>query len=180
MKTLIHSLAILNMFIMILIPNVISAMLAFVHLAFLVFGIDRILLSFKILNMSHYSLINDIVIGVDKDLYLFDFFYGANEVVVMNCLKGTGCYVVNIKSKEMDYALENESQLNWEDEINRKIKEGLIDKDLKPLKCECGCTEFLDKNEYYIGGGHGIAEYDRHCKECGELVGSWSHGSWQF
>lgn len=81
-------------------------------------------------------------------------------------------------SMQLDIYQEYEAQLNWKEEIDSKIEKGLIDKDLKPLKCECGCTEFVDKNESYINMG--VVEHDRHCKGCDALVGSWSHGSWQL
>lgn len=75
----------------------------------------------------------------------------------------------------MDYVLEN-----WMKEIEENISKGIIDKNLKPIKCpKCNSKDFEDKNEHYIGGGHGIAEFDRHCKKCNTICGSWSHGSWQ-
>lgn len=61
-------------------------------------------------------------------------------------------------------------------ELDDKIKRGLIANDLEPIKCECGCTSFRDvitSREYSI-----VFEYDRFCRLCGVLVGSWAHGAW--
>lgn len=62
------------------------------------------------------------------------------------------------------------------DELDDKISLGLIKNDLEPIKCACGCTSFRDvitSREYSI-----VYEYDRFCKSCNTIVGSWSHGAW--
>lgn len=63
-----------------------------------------------------------------------------------------------------------------EEDIKHRIEKGLIDGKLKPIKCECGSTEFYDKITDRVEST--ITEKDRYCKNCNKLVGCWSYGYW--
>lgn len=63
-----------------------------------------------------------------------------------------------------------------EDEIKDKIRKGLINEQLEPIKCECGSINFGDKICDMLN--YEIIEKDRYCSKCGKLVGYWSYGYW--
>jgi len=71
------------------------------------------------------------------------------------------------------------SSETFEDYYKQQIKEGLISENGKPLKCECGCKEFISVNEYHGEGW--IEEYSLECtnQECFKIVGHWAFGNWQ-
>jgi len=64
-----------------------------------------------------------------------------------------------------------------ENYINDMIRQGYIDKDGTPLKCQCGCTDFEMSDEYYCP--YGLEEYSLKCNKCGITVGHWAFGYWQ-
>lgn len=61
--------------------------------------------------------------------------------------------------------------------IKQQQKDGYIDEKGKPLKCECGCTDFTDINEHFCQFGR--EEYQVQCNNCKEIVGHWAFGYWQ-
>jgi hypothetical protein len=70
---------------------------------------------------------------------------------------------------------------SFEEYYKDKIESGLIDKDGKPLKCECGNANFERVNCYYEESV-GLVEYSLECKneECLKIVGNWSYGMWDI
>lgn len=70
---------------------------------------------------------------------------------------------------------------SFEEYYKYKIESGLIDKDGKPLKCECGNTDFERVNCHYEESV-GLVEYSLECKneECLKIVGNWSYGVWDI
>lgn len=66
----------------------------------------------------------------------------------------------------------------FEDYIKRQINGGYIAEDLRPIKCECGCTEFKQVNQVYGEGW--VEEYSLECKNecCLKIVGHWAYGGW--
>ena len=70
---------------------------------------------------------------------------------------------------------------SFEEYYKDKIESGLIDKDGKPLKCECGNTNF-EKVDCYYEESVGLVEYSLECKneECLKIVGNWSYGMWDI
>jgi hypothetical protein len=67
-----------------------------------------------------------------------------------------------------------------EDYFKERIDGGYISENGAPLKCECGCTEFKDINQYYGEGW--IEEYSLECtnEDCLKIVGTWSFGNWEI
>lgn len=70
---------------------------------------------------------------------------------------------------------------SFEEYYKDKIESGLIDKDGKPLKCECGNTNF-ERVDCYYEESVGLVEYSLECKneECLKIVGHWSYGVWDI
>ena len=68
------------------------------------------------------------------------------------------------------------AQQDVQSELDDKMKRGLINSDLEPIKCECGSTVFLDKTTDRIDFLE--TEKERICKSCKKLVGYWSYGFW--
>ena len=58
------------------------------------------------------------------------------------------------------------------------VDNGFIDEDGTPLKCICGCKEFIDVNVCRIDIT--VCEFETRCIECGETVGYWAYGSWMI
>ena len=67
---------------------------------------------------------------------------------------------------------------SFEDYFKRQIEDGYILENGKPVKCECGCTDFKQVDKYF-GEGY-LEEYALECtnEECLKIVGRWSYGSW--
>lgn len=61
--------------------------------------------------------------------------------------------------------------------IKKRIKDRYIDKELKPLKCDCGSTDFVNINEYFDPFSN--EEFTRECKNCGQTLGHWAFNFWQ-
>lgn len=68
--------------------------------------------------------------------------------------------------------------MNIDEYISERINSGFIAKDGKPLKCECGCIDFTDFDEYFCQ--YGREEYAQKCNRCGKTVGRWAFGYWQI
>lgn len=51
-----------------------------------------------------------------------------------------------------------------------------------PLKCDCGCVETEERNVYTqdINGIFTPVEWDLHCKGCGQYLGHWAYGYWDY
>ena len=64
--------------------------------------------------------------------------------------------------KSYNHAVELEMYVD----IQNRIEQGLINNDLAPIKCTCGCTEFDDKVKERLDG-HLVLEFERNCKKCG-------------
>lgn len=47
-----------------------------------------------------------------------------------------------------------------------------------PLVCECGCEDTIHKNSYYDEIGE--VEYDIHCAKCGQYLGRFAYGCWEY
>lgn len=51
-------------------------------------------------------------------------------------------------------------------------------KDYPPIDCECGCEEKEMRNTVYQDD---IAvEYFLHCKKCGQYLGYFAYGHWEY
>ena len=61
--------------------------------------------------------------------------------------------------------------------LKEQIDNGLIAKDGKPLKCNCGCIEFTNVDIHYCPWG--TEEYAVKCNDCNKIIGRWAYGSWQ-
>ena len=65
----------------------------------------------------------------------------------------------------------------WQDEVDRLIEHGYITTKNEPLKCTaCGSANLEDVVMDTLDGY--TMSYDRKCKDCGEVLGSWDTGSW--
>lgn len=73
-----------------------------------------------------------------------------------------------------------EIEESFEESFKRLTEEGYLTPYGEPTKCECGCTEFKQVNQYY-GEGY-IEEYQLECtnQECLKIVGTWSYGNWML
>ena len=80
----------------------------------------------------------------------------------------------NIQSHSGNTMLGEVNLPSFEEYYRDKIESGIIDKDGKPLKCECGNTDFERVNCYYEESV-GLVEYSLECKneECLKIVGNW-------
>lgn len=70
--------------------------------------------------------------------------------------------------------------MTFEEEMKYRVDNGYMSEDGTPLKCECGCTDFKQVNQYYGEGW--IEEYQLECKNeyCFKIVGHWAYGNWQL
>lgn len=69
---------------------------------------------------------------------------------------------------------------NYEDYINKMIEDGYWSKrDLSPIKCDLCESENLEDINYSFENAM-IVSYDRCCKKCKKIVGSWSYGHWDI
>ena len=78
------------------------------------------------------------------------------------------------RNKKM--SIDMAAQYGITNEIDGRIKQGLINKHLEPIKCECGSTGFYDVPTSRIDSI--ICEKDRYCKGCRKNIGSWAYGFW--
>lgn len=66
--------------------------------------------------------------------------------------------------------------MDW---LKEDIKDGYIKGDGTPLKCrKCENTKMFDKTVDRDEAN--ILEFERYCKNCGNLCGYWSYGSWML
>ncbi len=63
------------------------------------------------------------------------------------------------------------------EEIEDRISRGLVSKDLEPIKCKCGSTEYKD-TIMSVHDASFVLEKDRYCAKCNALMGAWAYGSW--
>lgn len=73
--------------------------------------------------------------------------------------------------------LRQEQDLSYSLYLEKQIQDGYMDKDGKPLKCECGNKDFEMINDPYCQ--YGVEEYVLKCTECNKVVGHWAYGYWQ-
>jgi hypothetical protein len=61
------------------------------------------------------------------------------------------------------------------------LEEVIVLEDL-PLKCDCGCKETEHRNirTEDIDGISVEVEYRLYCKKCGEYLGSFAYGHWDY
>lgn len=65
-----------------------------------------------------------------------------------------------------------------EEQIKKEIKDGLINENLEPIKCNCGSINFYDKIVDRLD--YLVVEKERYCTKCDKLVGYWSYGYWMI
>jgi hypothetical protein len=71
------------------------------------------------------------------------------------------------------------SDKEWQEELTRNIEQGYIQADGTPIKCtNCESKNIGMKNEMYIS--YGLCEYEKYCRDCGQLLGYWAYGHWQI
>lgn len=63
--------------------------------------------------------------------------------------------------------------------IEEQIKEGYINEELAPLKCQFCDSADLEEVEH-IGEEGRIDEFKVKCCSCSKIVGSWSYGQWNM
>ena len=70
-------------------------------------------------------------------------------------------------------------ELTLKEYLDKRVKEGFINGDGHPLKCDCGETDFNQVDMHY-GEGH-LEEYSLQCtnEDCLKTVGSWAYGHWE-
>ncbi len=67
----------------------------------------------------------------------------------------------------------------WQEEVDRLIENGYITTKNEPLKCTACESISLEDVVMDTLDGYTMS-YDRKCKDCGEVLGSWDTGSWCY
>jgi hypothetical protein len=65
----------------------------------------------------------------------------------------------------------------WQEEVDRLIEHGYITTKNEPLKCTACESANLEDVVMDTLDGYTMS-YNRKCKDCGEVLGSWDTGSW--
>ena len=74
------------------------------------------------------------------------------------------------------FILDHKKDATTTEYLDLAIAYGLINKDLSPKRCYCGCEEWEKCKCFYVQ--YGEVEFSARCKECGEYLGTWAYGSW--
>ena len=86
------------------------------------------------------------------------------------------------KNSPLEYTLEMLAKIEaeekaWQEEVDRLIEHGYITTKNEPLKCTACESANLEDVVMDTLDGYTMS-YDRKCKDCGEVLGSWDTGSW--
>lgn len=78
--------------------------------------------------------------------------------------------------KELKEAIKD---LDFPSTIKYLVDKGYCDNDLTPLKCTNCDSHNLERTNIMYDNYH-LVEYQIKCKDCNEILGTWSYGGWSL